>query len=93
MRNELNTCFQQKIGTGSYGVRIGRAWCSWKACEICSSLVQKKKLKKNYFSSHKLPKQQSTTFWSQGILEVNERLPLPLILECYNHVKIHMHNT
>jgi hypothetical protein len=30
-----------------------------------------KKLKKNYFSSHKLPKQQSTRFWSQGILGVN----------------------
>jgi hypothetical protein len=41
-----------------------------KACEICSSLIQKKKLKKNYFSSHKLPKQQSTSFWSQGILGV-----------------------
>jgi hypothetical protein len=27
-------------------------------------------LKKNYFSSHKLPKQQSTIFWSQGILGV-----------------------
>jgi hypothetical protein len=27
-------------------------------------------LKKNYFSSHKLPKQQSTNFWSQGILGV-----------------------
>jgi hypothetical protein len=26
---------------------------------------------KNYFSSHKLPKQQSTSFWSQGILGVN----------------------
>jgi hypothetical protein len=35
-----------------------------------SSLVQKKKWKKNYFSSHKLPKQQSTSFWSQGILGV-----------------------
>jgi hypothetical protein len=31
----------------------------------------KKKLKKNYFSSYKLPKQQSTNFWSQGILGVN----------------------
>jgi hypothetical protein len=30
-----------------------------------------KKLKKIYFSSHKLPKQQSTSFWSQGILGVN----------------------
>jgi hypothetical protein len=28
-------------------------------------------LKKEYFSSHKLPKQQSTSFWSQGILGVN----------------------
>jgi hypothetical protein len=66
MKNEHNTCFQQKFATGSYGVGIGRAWC----CEICSSLVQKKKLKKNYFSSHKLPKQQSTSFWSQGILGI-----------------------
>jgi hypothetical protein len=28
-------------------------------------------LKKKYFSSHKLPKQQSTSFWSQGILGIN----------------------
>jgi hypothetical protein len=70
MKNELNTCFQQKFATGSYGDEIGRAWCLRKACEICSSLVQKKKLKKNYFSSHKLPKQQLTSFWSQGILGV-----------------------
>jgi hypothetical protein len=70
MKNELNTCFQQKFATCSYGVGIGHAWCSRKACEICSSLAQKKKLKKNYFSSHKLPKQQSTSFWSQGILGV-----------------------
>jgi hypothetical protein len=73
MKNELNTCFQQKFATGSYGVGIGRAWCSRKACEICSSLVQKKKLKKKHFSSHKLPKQQSTSFWSQGILGVKEQ--------------------
>jgi hypothetical protein len=39
MKNELNTCFQQKFATGSYGVGIGCAWCSRKACEICSSLV------------------------------------------------------
>jgi hypothetical protein len=45
MKNELNTCFEQNFTSGSYGVGIGRAWCSWKACEICSSLVQKKKLK------------------------------------------------
>jgi hypothetical protein len=30
-------------------------------------------LKKNYFSSHRLPKQQSTSFWSQGILGVKWR--------------------
>jgi hypothetical protein len=23
----VNTCFQQKFATGSYGVGIGRAWC------------------------------------------------------------------
>ena len=49
MKNELNTCFQQKFTMGSYGVRVGCAWCSWKACEICSSLVQKKKMKKKLF--------------------------------------------
>jgi hypothetical protein len=71
MKNELNTCFQQKFATDSYRVGIGPAWCSWKDCEICGSLIQKKKLKKNYSSTHKLPKQQSTNFWSQGILGVN----------------------
>jgi hypothetical protein len=30
-------------------------------------------LKKIYFSSHKLPKQQSTSFWSQGILGVKRK--------------------
>jgi hypothetical protein len=70
MKNELNTCSQQKFAMGSYRVGIGRAWCSRKACEICSSLVQMKKMKKKYFSSYKLHKQQSTSFWSQGILGV-----------------------
>jgi hypothetical protein len=32
-------------------------------------------LRKNYFSSHKLPKQQSTSFWSQGILGVKKDVP------------------
>jgi hypothetical protein len=49
MKNELSTCFQQKFATGSYGVGIGRAWCSRKACEICSSLVQKKIEKQLFF--------------------------------------------
>jgi hypothetical protein len=31
-------------------------------------------LKKKYFSSHKVPKQQSTSFWSQGILGVKKTL-------------------
>jgi hypothetical protein len=34
--------------------------------------TKRKKLKKIYFSSHKLPKQISTSFWSQGILGVNQ---------------------
>jgi hypothetical protein len=70
MKNKLNTYFQQKFATGSYGVRIGCAWCSQKACEICSSIVQKNKLKKNKILHTKLPKQQSTSFWSQRILGV-----------------------
>jgi hypothetical protein len=49
MKNELNTWFQQKFAMGSYGVGIGHAWCSRKACKICSSLIQKKKLKKKLF--------------------------------------------
>jgi hypothetical protein len=55
-KNELNTHFEQNFTTYSYGVGIGRAWCCQKACEICCSLVQKKKLKKIYFSSHELLK-------------------------------------
>jgi hypothetical protein len=35
-------------------------------------------LKKKYFSSHKLPKQQSTNFWSQGILGVKDKNALHL---------------
>jgi hypothetical protein len=42
--DELNTHFQQNFTTGSYGVGIGRAWYSQKACEICSSSIQKKTL-------------------------------------------------
>ena len=69
-KNELNTYFQQKFAAGSYKVGIGHAWCSWKACGICSSFIQKKELKNNNFPSHKLPKQQTTSFWSQAILGV-----------------------
>jgi hypothetical protein len=36
-------------------------------------------LKKIYFSSHKLPKQKSTSFWSQGILGVKH--------PCLTHMK------
>jgi hypothetical protein len=48
---------------GSYGVGIGRAWHSRKAYETHSLLMNpKEKLKKNYFSSHKLLKHKSTSF-------------------------------
>jgi hypothetical protein len=33
-KNELKPHFEQNFTMGSYGVGIGRAWCSWKACEI-----------------------------------------------------------
>jgi hypothetical protein len=39
--------------------------------------------RKKYFSSHKLPKQQSTSFWSQGILGV-KTYPKSDIIECDN---------
>jgi hypothetical protein len=35
-------------------------------------LVLKEKLKKRSFSSYKLPNQQLTSFWFQGILGVNK---------------------
>jgi hypothetical protein len=85
MKNELNTYFQQKFATSSYGVGIGRAWCSLKACEICSSPVQKKKLIFLNFSSHKLPKQQSTNFWSQGILGVKYPVNFSKTLLSHSH--------
>jgi hypothetical protein len=61
--------FKQNFTMASYRIGIGRTWFCQKACKICSSLVQKKKLKKMFFSSHKLSKHQ-TSFWSQGILGV-----------------------
>jgi hypothetical protein len=50
------------VKTPSYGVGIGRAWCSQKACEICSSLVQKKKLKKNIFLHTSCPNSNRPVF-------------------------------
>jgi hypothetical protein len=45
---------------------------------------KKIKLKKSYFSSHKLSKQQLTNFWSQGLLGVNPSNSLrPKIAICY----------
>jgi hypothetical protein len=79
MKNELNTRFQQNFIMGSYEIGIGCAWCSRKACEICSLLVKKKKLKKNYVFSYKLPKQQSTSFWFQGILGVNKTFEIIVV--------------
>jgi hypothetical protein len=60
---------------GSYGAEIGRAWYSWKACEVYSSLIQKKKMEKKLYSLHKLPKLQSTKFWSREILGLKQCLP------------------
>jgi hypothetical protein len=34
-------------------------------------LSKRKIILKDFFSSHKLPKQQLTSFWSQGILGIN----------------------
>jgi hypothetical protein len=43
--------------------------------KLVKYVVHLSKIKSNfyfYFSSHKLPKLQSTNFWSQGILGVNQ---------------------
>jgi hypothetical protein len=42
--NEHKTHFEQNCTMGSYRVGIGHAWHPWKACEICGSLIQKKKM-------------------------------------------------
>jgi hypothetical protein len=44
-------------------------------------------LKKIYFSLHKLPKQQSTSFWSQGILGVNCEWPM------YDHYALNINES
>jgi hypothetical protein len=77
-KNELNTHFEQNFTTGSYRVKIGRAWCSRKACEICSSLVQKQ-FEKIYFSSHKLLK-----------LQLKKKIPV-CAKECYVAYKFHLY--
>jgi hypothetical protein len=46
-------------------------------------------LKKIYFSSHKLPKQQSTNFWFQGILGVNLITMNKILRLCIPKQKIH----
>ena len=61
-KNELKIHFEQNFTTCSYGVGIGCAWYSRKAYEICSSLVQKKKLKRNYFLHTSCPNNNSPVF-------------------------------
>jgi hypothetical protein len=51
MENELNTCFEQKFTQCSYGVGIGRVWCSQKASEMCILLLQKNVLEENLHMS------------------------------------------
>jgi hypothetical protein len=65
-----NTWKMNQTSPQAHKVGIWRAWYSRKACEICTSLVQLKDLKKLYFSSHKLPKVQWTDFWLHGVLGI-----------------------
>jgi hypothetical protein len=49
---------------------------------------KKNKIEKKYFSSHKLPKLQSTNFWTQGILGVNPSSIRPFALSpCFNFIQ------
>jgi hypothetical protein len=61
-KNELNTLFEQNFTTGSYGVGIGCVWCSWKACKIFISVVQKKKMKKIIFLHRSCPNSNRPVF-------------------------------
>jgi hypothetical protein len=63
--------FEQNFTTGSYEVKIERAWCCQKAWEKSGSRVPKKKIKKKSYP-WKLPKQRTTKIWFQGILGVKK---------------------
>jgi hypothetical protein len=71
MKNELNTCFQQKLAWAHTESELGVLGVHGKLVKYVVHSSKGKKLKKKKNSSHKLPKQQSTSFWSQGILGVN----------------------
>jgi hypothetical protein len=43
--------------------------------KLVKYVVHSSKIEKKYFSSHKLPKQQSNSFWSQRILGINDQGP------------------
>jgi hypothetical protein len=65
---------EQKFITGSYGVRIWHAWCCQKACEIFSSLIQKKKWKNNKKIFSQGAQTTMINFWSQGVLGIKSNI-------------------
>jgi hypothetical protein len=70
MKNELNSCFQQKFAWAYTESELGVLGVHGKLVKYIDHSSKRKKLKKIYLSLHKLPKQQLTNFWSQGILGV-----------------------
>jgi hypothetical protein len=61
-KTSLIPVFNKKFTMGSYRVGIGHAWCSWKASEICSLLIQKKKMKKMIFLHTSCPNSNRPVF-------------------------------
>jgi hypothetical protein len=67
MKNELNTCFNKNLPHAHMESELDMLGVHGKLVKYVVHSSKRKKLKKKYFSSHKLPKQQST---NQGILGV-----------------------
>jgi hypothetical protein len=66
----LTLVFNKNSPRAHTGSELGVVGVHGKLVKYVVHSSKRKKLKKIYFSSHKLPKQQSTNFWSQGILGV-----------------------
>jgi hypothetical protein len=70
-KNELKTCLNKTSPWAHTELELDMLGVPRKLVKYVVHLCKRKKKKKYYFSSYKLPKQQLTSFWSQGILEVN----------------------
>jgi hypothetical protein len=72
-KHPLNTCTSCKACSSRKSSNpVARSLQPPLTCLVFSENLKNCFLEKSYVSSHKLPKQQSTNFWSQGILGINK---------------------